>query len=425
VVAAVVLVLQLPSLLAPHHEGDEAVLTFLAERLRVDPFDYSVQGALEGEAARRFIADTWTHTYGALAEPERAVRALERLDRVELTVDPLRPERRVYDPEIYDHPVFIHPPAYPMLLTASRVMLGSWGGPLLSIAIHIATLLALAMLGRIWFGELTGMLAAILVAIDPITWLAGGHLWTDGLVELNVVLGMLAAATALRSGRTAGFAAAGVMLSVACVTKYPAVLVAPAVFVAFQLAERRPSARERLAYLAGSASLIVPWLVLFRMGYGAWLPVTKPTAWLMETYPYVMTMAARPWHFYVSGLICVAPVVLFGLAALGEVRRRPLVWIPLIWAATTLVAMTALGISGHGMQLRYLGPGMPAVCLLAAVGIARMRSRAGLAVAAAAGAVTLSSSLANARMAEPFPTALVFAAQKLGLPIERWLGGMW
>jgi hypothetical protein len=153
--------------------------------------------------------------------------------------------------------------------------------------------------------------------------------------------------------------------------------------------------------------------------------VTKPTAWLMETYPYVMTMAARPWHFYVSGLICVAPVVLFGFAALGEVRRRPLVWIPLTWAATTLVAMTALGISGHGMQLRYLGPGMPAVCLLAAVGIARMRSRAGLAVAAAAAAVTLSSSLANARMAEPFPTALVFAAQKLGLPIERWLGGMW
>ena len=123
------------------------------------------------EASQRFIADTWIHTYGALPAPEgeRAVQALRRLDRVELTMDPLQPGRRVFDPEIYDHPVFIHPPVYPVLLAASRLMLGSWGGPLLSIRVHVATVVAVALLGRLWFGEKTGLLAAVLVALDPIT----------------------------------------------------------------------------------------------------------------------------------------------------------------------------------------------------------------------------------------------------------------
>jgi len=427
VAIAFVLVLQLPALRAPHHEGDETVLTFLAERLRAEPLRYSVQGALEGPSARRFLADTWARVYGASSEPERerAVRDLAHLDRVELTVDPLRPGRRVFDPAIYDHPVFIHPPAYPLLLTLSRVALGSWGGPLLAIAMHMATVVALALLGRAWFGPRVGLLAGILVAIDPVTWLAGSHVWIDGMLELNTVLAMLALAAALRSGRTGAFAAAGAMLGLATVTKYPAVLVAPAAGVAFLLSERRPSWRHVLAFAAGCAAPIVPWLLAFRSGYGAWLPVTKPTAWLMETYPYVRMMAARPWHFYVSGSLCVAPVAAFSLAAIPAVRRSPGVWVPLTWAVTTLLAMTALGLAGHGMQLRYLGSGVPAVCLLAAVGIDRLRSTPWLGAALAAAFVTLASSLANARMAEPFPSVLVFAARRAGLPIESWLGGMW
>jgi len=427
VAMAFVLVLQLPALRAPHHEGDETVLTFLAERLRAEPLRYSVQGALEGASARRFLADTWARIYGDPPTPERerAVRDLARLDRVELTVDPLRPGRRVFDPAIYDHPVFIHPPAYPLLLTLSRVALGSWGGPLLSIAMHMATVLALALLGRTWFGPRVGLLAGTLVAIDPVSWLAGSHVWIDGMLELNTVLAMLAVATALRSGRTRAFAAAGAMLGLATVTKYPAILLAPVAGVAFFLSDRRPSWRHVLAFAAGGAALLVPWLLAFRAGYGAWLPVTKPTAWLMETYSYVRMMADRPWHFYVSGSLCVAPVAGFALAAMPALRESPRVWIPCTWAVATLLAMTLLGLSGHGMQLRYLGPGMPAVCLLAAVGIDRLRSAAWLGVALAAAIVTLASSLANARMAEPFPSVLVFAARRVGLPIESWLGGMW
>ena len=87
--------------------------------------------------------------------------------------------------------------------------------------------------------------------------------------------------------------------------------------------------------------------------------------------------------------------------------------------------MTVLGLTGHGMQLRYLGPGMPAICLLAACGIAGLRSPAWIGVALAAAFVTLASSLANAGMAEPFPSVVVFTAQRMGLPIDRWLGGMW
>jgi 4-amino-4-deoxy-L-arabinose transferase-like glycosyltransferase len=427
VTMVLVLVLQLPSLHAPHHEGDETVLTFLAERLRDEPLHYSVHGSLQGPSARRFLADTWIPLYRARPGPEgeRAVGELERLERVELTVDPLHPERRVFDPAIYDHPVFIHPPAYPLLLTLSRIALGPWGGPLLSIAMHMATVLALALLGRSWFGARVGLLAGILVAIDPTSWLAGSHVWTDGMLETSTVLAMLAVARALRSGHTPAFAWAGVVLGLACTTKYPAVLLTPAVSVAFLISERRPSWRHVLAYGAGSASLIVPWVVAFRCGYGAWLPVTKPTAWLMETYPYVSMMAARPWHFYVSGSLCVAPVAVFAIAAIPALRESPRVWIPLTWAVTTLIAMTLLGLSGHGMQLRYLGPGIPAVCLLAAVGIARLRSAASLGVALAAAAATFASSLANARMAEPFPTVLVYVARGAGLPIERWLGGMW
>ena len=58
-------------------------------------------------------------------------------------------------------------------------------------------------------------------------------------------------------------------------------------------------------------------------------------------------------------------------------------------------------------------------------GIAGLRSAAWIGAAVAAAFVTLASSLGNAGMAEPFPSVVVFTAQRMGLPIDRWLGGMW
>ena len=56
---------------------------------------------------------------------------------------------------------------------------------------------------------------------------------------------------------------------------------------------------------------------------------------------------------------------------------------------------------------------------------AGLRSARWIGVAGAAAFVTLASSLANARMAEPFPSVVVFTAQRLGLPVDKWLAGLW
>jgi 4-amino-4-deoxy-L-arabinose transferase-like glycosyltransferase len=428
-----VVILHLPSFALPHVEGDEVVFTFLAERLAADPRAYHLQGTLGGPPARRFIADTWARLYvPAVDDPRHAQLAafFAAKDEAAVLFDPLgEPGRYAYDPAVYDRPMFLHPPLYPYALAAFRAAFGSPGGPALSLLCQIATIVLVALLGRTLADDRVALLAAALVAFDPVSWLCGARLWIDCMSQAMAAAAVLAAVRACRRDTLPAFALAGVVLGLAAWTKLTTLVVAPAIVVAL-LGAPRPARRGAIAALAGSAAVLVAaWLGITRVGYGAWLPMNRPTAWIVEQNPYLRLVVGRPWHFYLTGLLLVAPVHVYAIAALRGLGRHPSWRVPAVWAGSGLVLLSALALAGlgGGFQLRYLAPAMPGLCLLTAIGIGSLEWW-WAAPAMLLGAITFTAafwSAANPGLADPAPITLMWYASGLGVSFKSLLPGFW
>lgn len=394
---AAIVVLQWPSTQRAHFEGDEVVLTFLAERLRVDPTNYSLRGPIVGDAATRFIRDTWSPgarfdaEITAPVDPARGERLrtyaewLIGLESAEVLMRPPsrgpdgRPvDRRVpaYDPEVYDRPFFFHPPFVPYLLAAARAAGGGAAAALVSIFAQALCVGATGLLGRRLAGETAGILAAALLALDPITWLCGARLWIDGPLQLMLTVGVLLSVRAFQNGGVAAFVVAGLACGLAAVTKMPALLAVPALVAAAWCSTRRATRAELIAGVAAFLLVFGPWLVITKVHYGAFLPAAHPSQWLIDNFPYVRMLTERPAYFYFAALPLVAPVYLLLLPALLGIGRRAersagaagggALLISGAWAVGVVAAMVVMGMMKWGFQLRYLAPAMPALCLFVA-----------------------------------------------------------
>jgi len=431
-IVAVVL-LHLTSFTAPHVEGDEVVFTFLAERLAIDPWAYHLQGALSGAPARRFIADTWARLYVPPADdPRHAQLAAFFAAKNEAAVlyNPLGdPGQYAYDPAVYDRPMFVHPPLYPYALAAFRAAIGSSGGPALSLLCHVATVVLVALLGRALAGDRAGLLAAALVAFDPVSWLCGARLWIDGMSESMAAAAVLAAVWARRRDTVWAFVLAGLVLGLAAWTKLSTLVVAPAVLAAVHASSRPPRIAKLVALGGSAAILVICWLAATRVGYGAWMPLNRPTPWILQENAYLRLVVGRPWHFYVTGLLLVAPVQLYAFAALPGLGRHPAWRVPAVWVGAGLALLSALAIAGlgGGFQLRYLAPVMPGLCLLTAIGILRL-DWWWAAPAMLLGAMTFTAafwSAATPALADPAPVVLMWYTSGLGVGFKTLLPGFW
>lgn len=416
-----------------HVEGDEVVFTFLAERLAETPGAYHLQGALEGPAARRFVRDAWAPQWTPPpGHPEHArwAAAWAALDRAEVLFHPLSRERAyAYDPTVYDHPFFFHPPVYPYALAAARAVAGRLGGVALSAGAHAATTVLVGGIGATLGGPALGLVAALLVALDPVLWLAGSRLWIDGP---SATAATAAVAVALAAGRAGGIAralAVGAVLGIAALTKLSSLLVAPAVLAALLVGPRRPRPLELLVAAAVPAAMVLAWMAVTDAYYGAWLPTVRMTPWILERSPYLRMVSRRPLHFYATALVLVAPVYALAVGCLGRPAWRRLALVPAVWAGSIVggfVLLAVLGLGG-GFQLRYLAPAMPAFALLAAVPIAH----GGRAVRTVAAALVLAGALsgwASARFpssAEPYPVAADVVLGRIGLSVSKVAPGLW
>jgi 4-amino-4-deoxy-L-arabinose transferase-like glycosyltransferase len=365
-IQCIVFIVHLNALRTPHVEGDEMVFTFLAERLAETPGSYHVRGELHGDAAQRFLHDAW--------EPILRID-LGEVDSASLMRSP--PDARgqqhpQFDPAIYDRPIFFHPPVYPYLLAIARSQFGSDGGVLLSALVHCLTILLLALLGRMVINEEAGLIAAGLIAIESVSWVCGERLWIDGGLQATVTGAALSAVWSARRGGLWRFAAAGTALGLAGLTKLPAGSLAPAIALWWWCSERRPRVSEMLIYVAACLALLLPWLILMKIKYGSFLPSERPSDWLLDLYPRVRKTLERPASYYLVGLLAVSPVLVYCAAGWVRCWREKWLWMVTLWAMTFVMALTFIGKSGMGYQLRYLAPAMPALCLIAAGGLSRL-----------------------------------------------------
>jgi 4-amino-4-deoxy-L-arabinose transferase-like glycosyltransferase len=275
-------------------------------------------------------------------------------------------------PSVYDRPFFHHPPLLPMLLTPfvaadspRLAILTSWLG-------HVLAIIGVAMICWTWRRRAWApthfplWLPVLAVALDPLLTFISRKLWVDGLVGGfgGLALGLVCVAADHRCLRSA--IGAGIALGLAALAKLPALLLLPVgVFMVFVLTagDRRTRFRLAAALVLPACLVVLPWFIVFRAHYGQWLPDwIKPDAALIAASPLVARAMSRPWHYYITQAVLVAPIVLVVLAV-GVSRwrhvRLPRLAVPVVWVVVVWLGLMVLRAQGHSVQLRFLTPAVP------------------------------------------------------------------
>jgi 4-amino-4-deoxy-L-arabinose transferase-like glycosyltransferase len=325
-VVVVALWLKVPSIFIPHEEIDERIYWQLAEHL-ASGRGYTLQGSA----------------------------LLDSLS-----------------PHIYDRPLFHHPPLFaallvPFVLSGAKpaAIVVPWLG-------HILSLLAVALIG--WRTALkrpmgpTGIspgfwLPLLAMAADPLLGFTASRLWIDSLLT-----GLMAMAFASLVMATAGqrsqrwMVTAGVFLGLAALTKLTALVVLPVFVVTILLGgvPWRGRLTSCLWFGLPICFLVVPWLLVFRLKCGVFLPDwVAPDPWLREHSEFVKAALDRPWYYYVVKLPLLIPMSVmagWALSARSGLRTNSTMQIATAWGLTVVAALTALSATGYGFQMRHVAP---------------------------------------------------------------------
>ncbi len=273
------------------------------------------------------------------------------------------------DPQVYDRPLFHHPPlAIWMMLPTCRAfgpaaaVLVSWAGHLLAaIALYLilGVELAATRANRLWARLVLG-----LFLLDPLLVFSAKHIWLDsmmtGLAMLALALFRVGLDQVDSRRRWFCVIGSGVVLGAALLTKAPAIIAGIA-FPLFAWQQRRPL-REALLLLSVPAlvalGVALPWFIHFHSTYGMLLPDwIAPTQAMLAKYPILAELANRPAYYFVLGMVLFYPGVMVIPAVLllrePSERRSLGAWLGTVMAV--LSAFTLLAASGgHSYQVRYL-----------------------------------------------------------------------
>lgn len=285
-------------------------------------------------------------------------------------------------PHTYDRPRFHHPPLFTYLLAPFAAARNPQASIMVSWLGHVLAIVGVALACWAWRDrasqgtEVSLWLPVFAMAVDPLMAFCSRKLWPDALLGGLDTLGLGLTVTAVAHVRAGWFIAAGTAFGLAAFTKLTGVLPAiPAMAWAF-IALR--SSRSRLVHVAWIALpivlLVAPWLLWFRAHCGAWLPTwTNPPPEMIANVPHVARAVARPWHYYITQSALIAPITVacagfFCISADRSKTRRVIFALGIL--AFVGITMTALGVRGYGLQMRYLTPGIGGLYLLLAAQLA-------------------------------------------------------
>jgi 4-amino-4-deoxy-L-arabinose transferase-like glycosyltransferase len=155
-----------------------------------------------------------------------------------------------------------HPPAYPTLLAAEY----KFGAQdietfqLLGALVGAATIALTGLFGSTIGGRTVGLVAAGIVALDPMLIAADGSLMSENLYVLLVIAAMLCALRAVRDGGWGWWIGLGGLLGVSLLTRGDALAFVLVLMMLVFLVARKQWARA-VAAMSVAALLVVPWVV--------------------------------------------------------------------------------------------------------------------------------------------------------------------
>ena len=280
----------------------------------------------------------------------------------------------------YDLPIFFHPPAF----VYTTVLLGFLPVPLVPVLMNLGTVALVFFIARRLYDDERALWAAFLAAVCPVMWFLSQKIWLDNMVILTTTASVAAALWAAEQGREWAYAVAGAVLGLAILTKVTAVLIClPVAAFLWQRDAGGITLSKAAAFVLPAALLAGWWELTLHAFNNQWLPSAFPNPEMIAQFPFVAAIVARPWYFYLVNLIATTPIYLLALDALRRRQPRDLalgLWFIAFWGA-----MTIFGLQGGGYQTRYISPGYPALALLAAEPIPRLKTAGLLVVMALVG----------------------------------------
>lgn len=287
--------------------------------------------------------------------------------------------------QIYDRPVFHHPPLFaaalvPFVLSDAQrgAVVVSWGG-------HFLVIVAVALIGRelaLRHGAADYLaprfwLPVLAVATDPLLAFVSRRLWIDSLLAGLVAIACAALVLAHGGRRRRWLIASGALLGLAALAKLTALILLP-VFLVFTVRQDTTwpaRVRSALAVLVPVTVLVVPWLAVFYQHTGVLIPSwVKPDARLMEIYPFLRTAVERPWHYYLSTLLVIAPLTAIAAWAAFSQRAlwsQPIFQFSAAWLVVFVAVQTLLGADGYGFQMRHVAPAAAAIYAMVLAALAQ------------------------------------------------------
>ena len=279
----------------------------------------------------------------------------------------------------YDLPIFFHPPAF--VYTAA--LLSFLPLPLVPVLMNLGTIALVFFIARRLYGDDCALWAAFLAAVCPVTWFISQKIWLDNMLILTVTASVAAMICATDRARPWPYAVAGAVFGLAFLSKATAVLVAPCLAALAYRRDRGLDVAKAAAFLVPAFLIAGWWEITLKTFNDQWLPSAYPNPEMIAKFPFVAQIVSRPWYYYLANLVAMVPVYLLALDAL---RRRAPVDLALgLWFAAFWLVMTVFGLQGGGYQTRYIAPAYPALAVLAAVPIPRLKTPALLGVIALIG----------------------------------------
>jgi 4-amino-4-deoxy-L-arabinose transferase-like glycosyltransferase len=318
-----------PDRVVYHLEGDEVVYQALIREVKKDFFHYSLQGT---------------------PEINQGTPELTRLNQ-----------------DNYNRRIFFHPPAF----VYTALLLSFIPLPLIPVGMNLLTIALVFCIGRRLYDEKRGLWAAFLMAVCPVTWFVSQHIWLDNMLILMATASVAVHLWAAERKTAAAYAVSGVFFSVAFLSKVTGALVIfPLVTITWLRDCEGLSLKKAAAFFAPVAVLCGGWELAMRLANGMWLP-ELPSTGLVRQAHFVAYTLARSWTYYLTSIMALSPVYAFALVPASRTKAQdgPLwVWFLAFWAALTL-----FGLRGGQYVTRYVAPGYPALALLAAKPLPRLR----------------------------------------------------
>jgi 4-amino-4-deoxy-L-arabinose transferase-like glycosyltransferase len=269
------------------------------------------------------------------------------------------------------------------LVAAGMLLAPHEGSPLFAMRLPMAlcfgmTLVVLYLLGRRYYGRVTGSIAVVVYFFLPRVFGDAHFALTETPMTLLALLTIYAFLRGLESRRWA--VATGVFFGLALATKANALLL-PAILLPWALLFRpRDSARNiySMALLAPLVTLAVwPWMwdkpILHFAEYLVWNFSHSQIGVLFLGKIYTDATVPVPWHYSLTLTGLTLPVVSLVLVAFGVARslhvvgRNTVSWLILWAAAVPLLAMVPAGTPKYD-GVRLFLPAFPFVALLAGIG---------------------------------------------------------